>query len=429
MLEISVMILALVLQSCASTGPSITKAELAKKNEEFNLRFFQASGEWLPRVYRVGYQLVRSPVPAHKSEKADYNFVGVGVDELKDYGRQAYGIDKKVRGVLVRGVYPGSKAELSGLKAGDVITKIDGKKTENLGAYFKAIRKTNKDKVKAAVWRRNEKLFECELPVEKVYYNAQFFLAPTPNFDASALFSRIDVGIGALRYSKNDDELGVIMGHELAHVTLKHSAKKLGAGVGMGLAYGLAAATVDAFTLPGVGQAIMNPAMQASQAALSRRYEREADYFGMRHAFHSGYDVENGAKVFARLGTDAPGFEVLAYTFSTHPNTPERTLRLEKTVEEFKTQYPDKMPMTIHENWEVVIPVATGESLEEALERMVEAKNIRLTPAVQASVRNTEPPAPALVSAVASNAAPAEQKPAFAAVNVFEDFELTTDKL
>lgn len=361
-----------LISACASTGPSISRYEIKQKEEEFHLKFYEASKIWLPRVYRVGYRLVTSHVPEHGDEQPKFQFVGVGVEELKGYSRKAYGVDKSIKGVLVLGLYPGSRADGNvDLQPGDVILSVDSKKVKNLGAYFKQIRNTEKDSITFKIWRHGGTL-ERAIPVEKVYYNAQFFLAPTPDFDAHAAFSKIHVGIGAIRYSRNDDELGVIIGHELAHTTLKHSMKKLGASVSTAIAYGAVAGLIDAFTFPGVGSALMQPAQQATEAAISRRYEREADYYGMQHAFHAGFDVESGSKVFSRLASDAPGFEVLAYTFSTHPKSPERFLRLEKMVEEFRTKYPERFPLEKSPDWEIVISPNAGESLEDALNRLLE---------------------------------------------------------
>ncbi len=381
---ISVILLVCFLASCASTGPRVSSAERKKMEAEFNAKFIEASAKWLPRVYRVGYRLINAHVPGHGAEKPNFGFVGVGVEELKDYARKTYGIDKSVKGVLVRGIYPGSKAETEGVEVrpGDVIQKLNGKKTNSLGSFFKAVRQAKGPSIKAELLRQSEKL-ERDLPVEKVYYNAQFFLSPTPDLDANAAFSKINVGVGAIRFCRNDDELAVIMGHELAHTTLKHSLKKMGAGIGSSIGYGAAAAVIDAFTFGGVGTLIVSPIQHATDAALSRRYEREADYFGMRHAFHSGYDVENGARVFSRLATEAPSYNILAYTFSSHPKTSERFLRLEKIIEELKTQYPAQAAKVKSMDWEIIVPVQTGETLREAVEKLLIEKKVP-TPAVAA---------------------------------------------
>lgn len=364
--------------SCASTGPKVSKAERKAKEAEFNRKFIQASERMVPKVYRVGYKLVSSPVPGHGAEKPRFGFAGVGVEDLKDDIRKVLGIDKSVKGVLVRGIYPGSKAEGIDIRPGDVIQKLGGKKVKSLGSFFKAVRKARADTLKALVWRKGSQL-EIDIPVEKVYYNAQFFLAPTPDLDANAAFSKINVGIGAIRYCRNDDELAVIMGHELAHTTLKHSLKNLGIGVSSALAYGAMAGVIDAVTIGGVGNLLLNPVEKAQESAISRRYEREADYYGMQHAFHAGYNVENGSKVFSRLAMDTPSFSLLAYTFASHPKSSERFLRLEKIIEEFKVRYPEKARQVKNQDWDIIIPVGSGETLDEALTRMIEAEKLRIT--------------------------------------------------
>jgi len=341
--------------------------------EEFNARFFEASKQWYPRIFRIGYQLVRSPVPGHSKDEPNYNFVGVGAEELKSHIRSFYNVPPEIKGVHVVGLYPGSQAAALDLGRGDLILSMDGKKVKSLGKFYKRIRKAKNDLIDAEVWRRGETL-HVSLPVEKVYYNAQFLLNPTPNFDASASISKINVAIGAIRYARNDDELAVIMGHELAHVSLKHSHKNLGIGVGTTILATGTAAVIDYFTVPGVGNLIVSPVEKASSAAISRRYEREADYYGMQHSFHSGYDVTNGAQIFARLATDSPNFAILSYTFASHPKTTERFLRLEKIIDEFKMTYPHKFPEQSSPDWDILVPMKPGETLNDAIQSLLKEK-------------------------------------------------------
>lgn len=391
MKKIRVLILFLILAfgftACASIGPTVTKEELKKAEEEFNQKFLQASEIWYPRIHRVGYKLLTSPVPDHGSGKEKFNFVGIGVEELKDYMRKSYGIDKKIQGIVITGIFPGSKAEGLDLKLGDMIEKMDDKAIKSVGAYFKKIRKAEKKSIKTQIYRKGAR-FTVDLPIEKVYYNAQFFLAPTPMLDAHATFSKINVGIGAIRYCRNDDELAAIMGHELAHVSLKHSLKKLGANIGTSIGYGILAGVIDAYTFQGAGNALLNPAQEATQAKISQQYEREADYFGMQHAFHSGYNIQNGSKVFARLATDAPGFTVLAQILASHPMNSERFLRIEKMIEEFKTKYPEKFSAHTSQDWELIVPVQAGESMNEALERLLQSQKINAAAVVNSTTNN-----------------------------------------
>lgn len=373
--------------SCASTGPKISKADIERIENEFNSRFFSATENWYPRIFRIGYRLVSAKVPEHGKEEPQYNFVGVGTEELKTHIRTYYHIPPSVKGVHVVGVYPGSKAESLDLRQGDLITKMDGKNVNSVGRFYKRIRKAKGAVIDTRVWR-NGKEFHVALPVEKVYYNAQFFLSPTPDFNAAASISKIYVAIGAVRYSKNDDELAVVMGHELAHVSLHHSHKHMGIGVASSLVYAGVSAVLDELLIPGLGDFIVSPVEKATDAAVTRRYEREADYFGLQHTFHAGFNVENGSRVFARLATESPNFAILSSTFATHPKWSERYSRMQKTVEYFETQYPDRFPQEKSPDWDVVVPVKAGETLNEALRNLLKEKPREIT--YQPEILDTE---------------------------------------
>lgn len=364
--------------SCASTGPKITKSEKDQAQEEFTVKFIQASEKWLPRVYRAGYQLINSPVPDYLHEGQPtrlYPFVGLGVEELTSAGRTVYKIPLSVRGVLVRGVYPGSQVEGLDIRPGDVIQKIEGVKIEGLRAYFKKIRTAKGKILRIKVWRQGRQI-DRYLPIEKVFYNAQFFIAPTSALEINpTLFSKVFVGMGAIRYCRNDDELAVLMGHELAHAVLKHPAKKLGIRVGSRLVFGSAAKAINIFGIPGVGNLVVDPLEKMTDTAVSRRYEREADYFGLLHAFYAGFNVVNGSKVFSRLATDNISSGFLASLLASQPKASERFLRIEKVIQELNKKFPGRVE-TVGKNsdWEIVIPVEAGETYDQALNRLVEGR-------------------------------------------------------
>ncbi|MBI4834786.1 MAG: M20/M25/M40 family metallo-hydrolase [Planctomycetes bacterium] len=64
------------------------------------------------------------------------------------------GFDSKVKGVLIKGVNPGSPAEKSGLREGDVIIRIDGAEIKEIGDYQKVLmEKKVGDTIKMVVLR------------------------------------------------------------------------------------------------------------------------------------------------------------------------------------------------------------------------------------------------------------------------------------
>ncbi|GEM_PF-1235252 len=374
----SLLVISTLTTSCASTGPKITKKERDEAQELFTIKFIQASEKWLPRVYRIGYRLLNSPVPdyIHKGKPTQlYRFVGIGVEELTSAGRTVYKIPVSVKGVLVRGLYPGSQAEGLDIQPGDVIQRLDGTKIDRVRTYFRKIRNAAGRLVKVQIWRDGRQI-ERYLPIEKVFYNAQFFIAPSSALEVDpTLFSKVFVGVGAIRYCKNDDELAVLMGHELAHTALKHPAKKLGIRTGSRLVFGSAAKAINIFGIPGVGNLVVDPLEKATDAAVSRRYEREADYFGMLHAFHSNFNVTNGSKVFSRIATDNISTGFLASAFAEQPKASERFLRVEKVIAELNDKYPGRIEEADkNSDWEIIIPVENGETYDQVLNRLVEER-------------------------------------------------------
>jgi predicted Zn-dependent protease len=145
----------------------------------------------------------------------------------------------------------------------------------------------------------------------------------------------ISRGLLALRY--NEDELACVVGHEIIHVSRRHSARQMAK-----------ARVPTLFALPGsmlqrggavsksLGNLLMAPAAViggAYLAAHSRQDEYEADQHGQRLAADVGYDPAALASILVRLEdfTEAytgkariPGF------FDTHPSTPDRVSRVER---------------------------------------------------------------------------------------------------
>lgn len=167
------------------------------------------------------------------------------------------------------------------------------------------------------------------------------FAAPTVN--AFALpGGKVGVYAGLIRLAASDDEIAVVMGHEIAHVTSRHGAERTSqnyaiAGIGLAAAIGLEAADVD--------PAKRNLALAAyglgSQAGLalpfSRLHETEADAVGLRFAAGAGYDPRAGAafwrKMSAQGGARTPEF------LSAHPADSARIANLERLAPQYQALY------------------------------------------------------------------------------------------
>jgi predicted Zn-dependent protease len=147
--------------------------------------------------------------------------------------------------------------------------------------------------------------------------------AGEPSVNAGATFDVIVVSEGMMRFVRSDDELAMILGHELAHITQGHVSRSARNTVLLGLG----SLIVDAI-YPGIGRT----AGQVGQLFLNRfnqEQEREADRVGLLYAYQAGYDTTAAAQVMKRMAEEVPETATAGF-FSSHPSSVERFEALER---------------------------------------------------------------------------------------------------
>ncbi|HEV2720365.1 MAG TPA: Do family serine endopeptidase [Thermoanaerobaculia bacterium] len=70
-------------------------------------------------------------LPQLKEGKVTRGYLGMTIQELNDDARQAFNIPSGATGALVQSVEPGKPADAAGLKQGDIVTELDGRKINN----------------------------------------------------------------------------------------------------------------------------------------------------------------------------------------------------------------------------------------------------------------------------------------------------------
>ena len=162
---------------------------------------------------------------------------------------------------------------------------------------------------------------------------------PVPN--AFTDYKKIVIQTGILRVLRTNSDLAVVVGHELAHVTMGHYQKKSLNG-SLGEASG---ALVDGgFLLGGIytGGAFSNYLHRAGLNAFSVGFEMEADYVGAYYATRAGYDISGAEEVWRAMSLESPSSITLA---TTHPTTPVRYLQMRKTIEEIADKKRRNLPL------------------------------------------------------------------------------------
>ena len=159
-----------------------------------------------------------------------------------------------------------------------------------------------------------------------------FRLLDDPTVNAFALpggFNYVTRGI--MSYFNSEAELVAVMGHEIGHVTARHSAQQMTqqqlAGVGLVAGMILVPDLQDY-----AGAAVAG--LQLMFLRFSRDNEREADDLGFRYMMRTGHDPREMPNVFAMLGrvSQASGGGRVPGWLSTHPDPADREERIAQRV-------------------------------------------------------------------------------------------------
>lgn len=136
----------------------------------------------------------------------------------------------------------------------------------------------------------------------------------------------------------NDDEVAVVMGHEMAHALQEHgkSARTVGiASAVVGTVADVAASVALGASTEGFFG--MTTDLIANKP-FSRSQETEADEIGIMLMADAGYNPEYAPKLWAKMSQAAGGSKGLAI-FSTHPSDSSRQENLRRLVPEAMKRY------------------------------------------------------------------------------------------
>jgi len=132
------------------------------------------------------------------------------------------------------------------------------------------------------------------------------------------------VNRGLIERARSLDELAGVLGHEIAHVTLRHSVKQMEQGTRRNVVVGLVC-TFTNVCESGLGRVAIDAAGSAWFARHSRADERQADSAAIDHVIRADIDPEGIPSFFERLLEERrarPG--VVEGWFGSHPLEEDR---------------------------------------------------------------------------------------------------------
>lgn len=151
---------------------------------------------------------------------------------------------------------------------------------------------------------------------------------------------KIVVYEGIMKLFSNDDELAVVLGHEVAHAVAKHSNERMSQQILQ--QYGASALAIG---LSGQSAGIQNIANQVygigSQVGVmlpfSRKHESEADYMGLVLMTMAGYNPDSAVTFWKKMAAQSGGST--NELMSTHPSDARRISDIQKSLPEIKSKY------------------------------------------------------------------------------------------
>ena len=117
----------------------------------------------------------------------------------------------------------------------------------------------------------------------------------------------------------SDDEVAMIMGHEIAHALREHARERMGKTTATRIGANLVSSLLG---LGSLGDAALGMGAQLLTLRFSREDESEADKIGLDLSARAGYDPRAGISLWEKMGAASKGAP--PQFLSTHPSGPSR---------------------------------------------------------------------------------------------------------
>jgi predicted Zn-dependent protease len=136
------------------------------------------------------------------------------------------------------------------------------------------------------------------------------------------------------RLQLSDDEVAMIMGHEMAHALREHARERMGKTAATRIGAGLFSSLLG---LGNLGDAALNMGAQILTLKFSREDESEADLIGLDLAARAGYDPRAGVTLWQKMTKAAEGAP--PEFLSTHPASNTRIQEIEAALPKVEPLY------------------------------------------------------------------------------------------
>jgi hypothetical protein len=247
-------------------------------------------------------------------------------EELREAARDVLGVDERPRIVHV---VRGSPAEAAGLRPGESIHALDEVAVE---PGEKAVKRTLERLEKADM---EPVLFTLSgsdgdesrrVPVTPVAVcDYDFYIGRHDAVNAFADGESVVVTRGMMRFAQTEQELALVISHEVAHNALRHRDKVA--------PLALPGAIVDFVVGVLLGVDSSGLFTRVTSGSYARQFEAEADYVALYMMARAGFEIEGAGGFWRRMAAAYPK-AIKTSMSASHPPSTYRFVALKKVVEE-----------------------------------------------------------------------------------------------
>jgi len=332
--------------------PSINQAEIDMEAERQKRLSYAKYIDQMSLVKSIGFKI--NSLNADICNKTDFNsgltFANENVMGLKI----AKFFPSKINlgsQVSIINIVKNSPADKAGLALGDIILEVEGytfpegrNALKKISKHFKNI---EEKKIKTIKIDRNGEILTFDINQTKIC-NYPIIFTQDKIVNAYADGKSIIMTQGMVDYARDDNEIAMVIAHELAHNDRGHldAMKKNTLIMGsIGFVLDLMTIYYSGGTAGGDAQ---NTEMwsKIGRNAYSVEFEKDADYGGVYYAYRAGYDISQVKNFWERIGSENPKQIAIS---STHPATSERYLQIDKTVKEINKKKNDGLALVPNE--------------------------------------------------------------------------------
>lgn len=341
----SFLVIFLFLTACAAPSTTRMNYDAAELDAEAALQRELALKKYLSykkRLHKVSYPILKSAsqfcadkqinsVGAQGTASAEFQ------DGWKITAKKIFAGDE----FIVTWIADNGPAAIAGLAINDKVLAVNdvlyGDNQQQHKKFYAEITRTqtSESPITTLKVKRNEQIFNLSINQEKIC-GYPVVLGESDAVNAYADGKRIIITKGMMRFAQDDQNLALVIAHELGHNLMGHMDKKQ-SNFMLGTLLDLAAAANGINTQGTFGSAGAN--------AFSQDFEAEADYVALYYMHAAGLPLEGVADFWREMAAEHPS-SIGSNHSASHPATSERFLAISKTIEEINNKIAAGEPLT-----------------------------------------------------------------------------------